>query len=93
MSALNITYSKFWRGSKVGERKTTWVAWDDMTRPKYKGGLGFRDLEIFNIAPLAKQVWRIRKDPTSLSAHMLKAVYFPTSDISNAEVVNHPSHV
>lgn len=35
---------KFWWGSKAGERKTAWVAWDDMIMPKYKGGLGFRDI-------------------------------------------------
>jgi hypothetical protein len=77
---------KFWWGSKKGERKVAWVSWDSMTMPKYKGGLGFRDIEIFNLALLARQVWRILTKPTSLSARILKAMYFPDTDILSAAV-------
>ena len=41
---INGIIRKFWWGSKAGERKTAWVAWDDMIMPKYKGGLGFLDI-------------------------------------------------
>jgi hypothetical protein len=58
---------KFWWGSKNGERKLAWVAWDDMTMPKYRGGLGSRDIEIFNLALLARQVWKILNEPGSCS--------------------------
>lgn len=68
---------RFWSGSKRGKTKPCWVAWDVMIRPKYMGGLGFRDLEIFNLALLARQAWRVLNDPESLSAQILKAVYFP----------------
>jgi hypothetical protein len=47
-----------------------------MTQPKYAGGLGFRDLELLNLALLAKQVQRIIQDPLSLSVRILKEVYF-----------------
>jgi hypothetical protein len=66
----------FWWGSKDGKRRTCWVAWEDMTMPKYMGGLGFRDMELFNLALLARQAWRILQDPGALSARILKAVYF-----------------
>jgi hypothetical protein len=26
---------KFWWGSKDGARKTAWVSWEEMTKPKY----------------------------------------------------------
>ena len=64
-----------------------------MTKPKYCGGLGFRDIELFNLALLARQAWRLLQEPTSLSARILKAVYYPLSTILDAEVDNHPSQV
>lgn len=83
----------FWWGSKDGKRKTAWVAWDDMVMPKYVGGMGFRDIEVFNLALFAKQAWRMLQDQTSLSSRILKAVYFPVSDFMNARLGSSPSRV
>lgn len=84
---------KFWWGSKAGERKTAWVSWETMCMLKYKEGLGFRDMEIFNLALLARQAWRLLKEPDTISARILKSVYFPYSDILLAEVGSRPSQI
>ena len=50
---INGVIRKFWWGSKDGQRKTAWVSWKTMSKPKFMGGLGFRDVELFNLALLA----------------------------------------
>ena len=80
-------------GSKEGKQRTCWVAWGDMSKPKCMGGLGFRNIELFNLALLARQVWRLLQDPEALSARVLKAVYFPTGDLLDADLGASPSRV
>jgi hypothetical protein len=51
---INAMIRKFWWGSRTGERKTYWVSWRDMCKAKDMRGLCFRDVELFNLALLAR---------------------------------------
>jgi hypothetical protein len=76
--------SQFWWGDDDQGRKMHWYAWWKMCFPKKEGGMGFRDLHSFNLAMLAKQVWRLIDAPDSLCARVLKAKYYPHTDILKA---------
>jgi hypothetical protein len=52
--------------------------------PYEEGGMGFRDFHSFNLAMLAKQVWRLINEPESLCAKVLRVKYYPHGDILKA---------
>lgn len=78
---LTRSIRNYWWGAEGGARKTHWIAWEKFTRCKARGGLGFRDLRVFNQALLARQAWRLIEYPDSLCARLLKAKYFPNGDL------------
>lgn len=61
--------------------------------PKERGGMGFRDMEAFNQALIAKQVWRLLRHQNSLCAKILKDCYFPNSSILKAKCGSNGSFV
>jgi hypothetical protein len=71
----------YWWGVEHGKRKTHWVNWNTMTRSKAQGGMGFRDMRLFNQALLARQAWRLIMCPDSLCARVLKARYYPRGNL------------
>ena len=73
-------------GIKGGQRKIHWKKWEAICKPKFEGGMEFKDLGKFNNAMLAKQVWRLLKDQNSLFFRVFKAKYFPKGSIFKVKV-------
>jgi hypothetical protein len=88
---INALMNKFFWGFKDNQQKMIWMSWDRMGRAKQKGGLGFRDLEFFNLAMLAKQGWRFLHNPDSLVAQIMKEKYYPQQGFLEASLGNRPS--
>ena len=64
-----------------------WVKWSKLCRPKNEGGMGFRELQKFNDALLAKQVWRLASED-SLFFRFFEANFFPHGSIFDAKEKN-----
>ena len=69
-----------------------WVSWRKMFMSKAQGGMGFHNLQAFNLAMLAKQAWHILNNPNSLVVHIYKARYFPYINIMGANLRYNPSY-
>lgn len=53
--------------------------------------MGFRNMEAFNLALLARQGWQLITDPNYLLSRTLKAQYFPRTSFLKAKVGYEPS--
>jgi hypothetical protein len=72
--------SNFWWGDGANCKMMHWRGWWKLCVPKDQGGMGFKDIHYFNLALLAKQVWRI------LEARVIRAKYFSNGDLLNAQM-------
>ena len=68
-----------------------WCSWERLCWHKSAGGLGFRDVSIFNKALLAKQAWRLYQCPNSLAARVMKGIYFPSTQFLQAKCTGRSS--
>lgn len=84
--------ARFWWGQKNEERKIHWMGWEKLCLPKCQGGLGFRDLNTYKTALLAKQGWRIFQNDDSLLHQIFKERYFPKSNFFENPFSHYPSY-
>lgn len=88
---LTSAMSAFWWSSHEDKGKVHWLSWDKLCIPKEWGGMGFKEIEIFNHALLAKQVWWILSSPTSLLSRFLKNRYFSEKEFLSVPLGSRPS--
>lgn len=84
LDELESLFAKFWWGNK-GTDKIHWLKWEALKESKRDGGLGFKDLNAFNVALLAKQVWQLLTQPDTLLSRLLKARYYSNKGVLDAE--------
>jgi hypothetical protein len=83
----------FWWGDNKNARKVHWNAWENLTKPKGRGGMGFRDMHLFIQSLLARLAWRLFQNPSSLCARVLKLRYYPQGNILDTVFSSDPSPV
>jgi len=76
---------RFWWAQQDQENKMHWLSKEKLCTRKENGGLGFRDLHLFNLAMLARQGWRLIISQESLCAQVLRAKYFPDGNLMGAK--------
>ncbi|KAG7974599.1 hypothetical protein I3843_06G055600 [Carya illinoinensis] len=62
-----------------------------MGASKTKGGLGFRNVESFNLVLLAKQGWRMLENPNSIAFHVYRDKYCKQQHLLEAKLGVTPS--
>jgi hypothetical protein len=53
--------------------------------------MGFRDMQIFNQALLARHAWRLLQQPDSLCARVLRSKYYPQGNLVDTVFTGNPS--
>lgn len=82
-SDMEKMMNSYWWGSKRS-KGLRWHAWKHMSTAKCNGGLGFRDLNGFNIALMGKQIWKFCSEPNALVSRLFRARYYSDQYVLHA---------
>jgi hypothetical protein len=94
MDDIEKMLNSFWWGhSSNNGCGLHWLSWERLTVSKDYGGMGFKNLQAFNLAMLGKQAWNLVTKPNTLITKMFKARYFPNFDFIEASIGHNLSYV
>ncbi|KAK5786023.1 hypothetical protein PVK06_040648 [Gossypium arboreum] len=88
---IQAMLSRTWWSGKDKGRFWTMIPCKTLCKPKGMGGLGIRDVKLFNLALLGRQVWRLLNNTDSLCFKVLSSKYFPDGNIFHAKKVDKAS--
>ncbi|XP_048622970.1 uncharacterized protein LOC106363766 [Brassica napus] len=91
-SRIQSSLIRFWWYKALDKKNRYWVVWGKLTKSKKAGGLGLRDIQLFNQALLAKIAWRILSSPSCLLARVLTGKYCHNKIFLDAHVPAVCSH-
>lgn len=89
---IQSVLTRFWWDKDDQIRKMSWVAWSKLTNQKAEGGLGFREIQDFNLVLLAKISWRILNNPGCLLARVLTGKYCRNNSFLETPIAPSCSH-
>ncbi|KAL1107622.1 hypothetical protein V6Z11_D03G058400 [Gossypium hirsutum] len=88
---LQFKINRMWWNGKDRGQSWSMLTWDRVCFPEGMNGLGFRDLLLFNLALLGRQVWRLLTCKDTLCYHVLSSKYFPDGDIFRPKCIDKPT--
>lgn len=66
--------------STYNSLKPRYVAWDKLNEPQNNGGLGIRNVAMWNKSAMGKQVWNIAQKADNLWVKWVSVVYIKGND-------------
>lgn len=71
---ISLQHNFLWGGNEINS-KIAWLSWKKLCMPKSGGGLGVRDLDVFNKVLITKWLWRLLSDQEALWVRVVKSIY------------------
>ncbi|XP_017621977.1 uncharacterized mitochondrial protein AtMg00310-like [Gossypium arboreum] len=88
MEEMTSKIRRWWWASKEKGRGWAMLLWDNLFLSKGIGGIGFRDLRLFNFALLGWQVWRLIPHRDTFFFRVLSLKYFAEGDLFHPKKID-----